>query len=155
MAFRVRYMHLPVDCHLLCLQLKRLLGNGYLSPVLLVKIICNFTIGFELSMVFLQLGIIHLPIDVIKYTDEEYDKYLTDPMWSKEETDQVFELCERTSTCYNVSQEMERKRALSMVLSQTRQQERRDEEVLIEAKRIAELRIPPKVAEVSQLAILL
>jgi hypothetical protein len=31
---------------------------------------------------------------------------------------------------YNVSQEMERKRALSMVLSQTRQQEKKDEEVL-------------------------
>ncbi|KAK7284551.1 hypothetical protein RJT34_19298 [Clitoria ternatea] len=139
-------------------------------------------------------------VDVIKYTDEEYDKYLTDPMWSKEETDQLFDLCERfdlrfvviadrfpssrtveelkdryysvsrailiarapssgdvaahplVKEPYNVSQEMERKRALSMVLSQTRQQERRDEEVLIEAKRIAELRIPPKVVEVSQLA---
>ncbi|KAK7337550.1 hypothetical protein VNO77_18131 [Canavalia gladiata] len=138
-------------------------------------------------------------VDVIKYTDEEYDKYLTDPTWTKEETDQLFDLCERfdlrfiiiadrfsssrtveelkdryysvsrailiarapssgdvathplVKEPYNVSQEMERKRALSMVLSQTRQQERRDEEVLIEAKRIAELRIPPKVAEESQL----
>ncbi|CAJ1874606.1 unnamed protein product [Sphenostylis stenocarpa] len=131
-------------------------------------------------------------VDVIKYTDEEYDKYLTNPMWTKEETDQLFDLCERfdlrfvviadrfpsprtveelkdryysvsrailvarapssgdvaahplVKEPYNVSQEMERKRALSMVLSQTRQQERRDEEVLVEAKRIAESRIPPK-----------
>lgn len=30
---------------------------------------------------------------------------------------------------YNISQEVERKRALSMVLSQTKQQERRDAEV--------------------------
>ncbi|KAL2331009.1 hypothetical protein Fmac_018590 [Flemingia macrophylla] len=43
---------------------------------------------------------------------------------------------------YNASQEMERKRALSIVLSQTRQQKRRDEEVLVEAKRIAESCIP-------------
>ncbi|XP_020234810.1 SWR1-complex protein 4 isoform X1 [Cajanus cajan] len=126
-------------------------------------------------------------------------RYLTDPMWTKEETDQLFDLCERfdlrfvviadrfpssrtveelkdryysvsrailiarapssgdvaahplVKEPYNVSQEMERKRALSMVLSQTRQQERRDEEVLVEAKRIAESRIPPKVAEESQL----
>ncbi|ESW35198.1 hypothetical protein PHAVU_001G214900 [Phaseolus vulgaris] len=139
-------------------------------------------------------------VDVIKYTDEEYDKFLTNPMWTKEETDQLFDLCERfdlrfvviadrfpssrtveelkdryysvsrailvarapssgdvaahplVKELYNVSQEMERKRALSMVLSQTRQQERRDEEVLVEAKRIAESRIPPKVAEESQLA---
>jgi len=73
---------------------------------------------------------------------------------------------------YNVSQEMERKRAQSLILSQTKQQERRDEEVftlspfnytfrenevniginywyymqvLAEAKRIAELRIMTKV----------
>ncbi|KAK7396399.1 hypothetical protein VNO78_17383 [Psophocarpus tetragonolobus] len=138
-------------------------------------------------------------IDVIKYTDEEYDKYLADPMWTKEETDQLFDLCERfdlrfiliadrfpssrtveelkdryysvsrailiarapssgdvathpiVKEPYNVSQEMERKRALSMVLSQTRQQERRDEEVLVQAKRIAEKRLPPKVAQESQL----
>ncbi|KAG4916704.1 hypothetical protein JHK87_054261 [Glycine soja] len=138
-------------------------------------------------------------VDVIKYTDEEYDKYLTDPMWTKEETDQLFDLCERfdlrfiviadrfpssrtveelkdryysvsrailiarapssgdvaahpiVKETYNFAQEMERKRALSMVLSQTRQQERRDEEVLVEAKKIAEKRLPPKVAEQSQL----
>ncbi|KAL1350883.1 hypothetical protein HN51_014863 [Arachis hypogaea] len=139
-------------------------------------------------------------VDVVKYTDEEYDKYLTDPMWTKEETNQLFDLCQRfdlrfiiiadrfpssrtveelkdryysvsrailiaraSSTGdvathplvkepYNVSQEIERKRALSMVLSQTRQQERRDEEVLVEAKRIAELRMPAKAVEESQLA---
>ncbi|KAG6586070.1 SWR1-complex protein 4, partial [Cucurbita argyrosperma subsp. sororia] len=41
---------------------------------------------------------------------------------------------------YNVSQEIERKRALSMVLSQTKQQERKDAEVLAEAKKITESR---------------
>ncbi|CAL0302374.1 unnamed protein product [Lupinus luteus] len=139
-------------------------------------------------------------VEIIKYTEEEYEKYLTDPMWTKEETDQLFDLCERFdlrfvviadrfpssrtveelkdryySVCrailiarapspgdvaahpvvkepYNVSQDIERKRALSMVLSQTRQQERRDEEVLIEAKRIAELRMPAKAVQESQLA---
>ncbi|RZR88799.1 hypothetical protein BHM03_00016423, partial [Ensete ventricosum] len=38
-------------------------------------------------------------VDVVKYTDEEYKKHLTDPvvlwMWSKEETDQLFDFCER------------------------------------------------------------
>ncbi|KAK2455839.1 SWR1-complex protein [Trifolium repens] len=123
-------------------------------------------------------------VDIIKYTDEEYEKYLTDPMWTKEETNELFDLCERfdlrfdryysvlraillaraassgdvatyplIKEQYNVSQEMERKRALSMVLSQTRQQEKRDEEVLIEAKRIAKLRMASKVTEQSQLVV--
>ncbi|XP_044493707.1 SWR1-complex protein 4-like [Mangifera indica] len=34
-------------------------------------------------------------VDVVKYTNEEYEKYLTDPTWTKEETDQLFDLCER------------------------------------------------------------
>uniref|UniRef100_A0A452ZPQ5 dAMP1 SANT/Myb-like domain-containing protein n=1 Tax=Aegilops tauschii subsp. strangulata TaxID=200361 RepID=A0A452ZPQ5_AEGTS len=34
-------------------------------------------------------------VDVLKYTDEEYEKYLTEPTWSREETDQLFELCQR------------------------------------------------------------
>ncbi|KAJ3684738.1 hypothetical protein LUZ61_013902 [Rhynchospora tenuis] len=34
-------------------------------------------------------------VDVLKYTDEEYEKHLTDNAWSKEETDQLFELCEK------------------------------------------------------------
>ncbi|KAF6139770.1 hypothetical protein GIB67_024047 [Kingdonia uniflora] len=143
-------------------------------------------------------------VDTVKYTDEEYEKHLTDPvgdfcqhhgnlsvaqMWTKEETDQLFELCERfdlrfviiadrfqtlrsieelknryytvsrailvgraassgdvsehplLKESYNIKQETERKRALSMVLSHTKQQERKDAEVLAEAKRIAELRI--------------
>ncbi|EOX95359.1 Myb-like transcription factor family protein isoform 3 [Theobroma cacao] len=134
-------------------------------------------------------------VDVIKYTDEEYEKYLTDPVWTKEETDQLFDLCERfdlrfiviadrfptfrtveelkdryysvsrailiarapspgevaghplVKEPYNVSQETERKRALSMVLSQTKQQERKDAEVLAEAKRIAESRMAAQGAE--------
>ncbi|GAV72631.1 LOW QUALITY PROTEIN: hypothetical protein CFOL_v3_16119, partial [Cephalotus follicularis] len=109
-------------------------------------------------------------VNVVKYTHEEYDKYLIDPMWSKEETDQLFNLCERfdlrsiviankfplswaveelkdryysvfqtiliarvpsyadvlghplVKDAYNISQEKERKRALCMVLSQTKQQ---------------------------------
>ncbi|XP_057449235.1 SWR1-complex protein 4-like [Lotus japonicus] len=34
-------------------------------------------------------------VDIIRYTDEEYDKHLTNPMWTKEETDELFDLCER------------------------------------------------------------
>ncbi|KAL6219621.1 hypothetical protein ACLB2K_007380 [Fragaria x ananassa] len=127
-------------------------------------------------------------VEVIKYTDEEYGKYLTDPMWTKEETDQLFDLCQQfdlrfiviadrfpssrtveelkdryysvsrhiliaraaspadvsghplVKEPYKVTQEKERKRALSMVLSQTKNQERKDAEVLAEAKRIAESR---------------
>ncbi|KAL7322300.1 swr complex subunit [Mucor circinelloides] len=32
-------------------------------------------------------------IDIIEYTDEDYEKYLTDTDWSKEETDYLFSLC--------------------------------------------------------------
>ncbi|KAI8376365.1 uncharacterized protein BYT42DRAFT_574336 [Radiomyces spectabilis] len=34
-------------------------------------------------------------IDVIEYSNEEYEKYLTDPEWTKEETDYLFDLCRR------------------------------------------------------------
>ncbi|KAD5316916.1 hypothetical protein E3N88_16862 [Mikania micrantha] len=121
-------------------------------------------------------------VDVIKYTDEEYEKHLTDPEWTKEETDQLFDLCERfdlrfvviadrfpssrsveelknryysvsraiiiarapspadvsghplVKEPYNISQEIDRKRALSMVLSQTKQQERKDTEAAQDAE---------------------
>ncbi|XP_039043635.1 SWR1-complex protein 4-like [Hibiscus syriacus] len=134
-------------------------------------------------------------VDVIRYTDEEYEKHLTDPKWTKEETDQLFDLCEQfdllfiiiadrfptTRTVeelkdryysvsrailvarapspgevtghplvkepYKVTQEIERKRALSMVLSQTKHQGRKDAEVLAEAKRIAESRMAAWAAE--------
>ncbi|KAI4349772.1 hypothetical protein L6164_010328 [Bauhinia variegata] len=140
-------------------------------------------------------------VDVIKYTDEEYEKYLKDPTWTKEETDLLFDLCERfdlrfvaiadrfpsswtveelkdryysasraillaraaspadvathplVKEPYNVSQEIERKRALSMYLSITKQQDRKDAEVLAEAKRISESRMPAKVAEEPELAV--
>ncbi|XP_062144639.1 SWR1-complex protein 4 isoform X1 [Alnus glutinosa] len=140
-------------------------------------------------------------VDVVKYTDEEYEKYLTDPMWSKEETDQLFDLCQRfdlrfiviadrfpssrtveelkdryysvsrailiarapspgdvsghplVKEPYHVSQEVERKRALCMVLSQTKHQERKDAEVLAEAKRIAESRMVARGAEESELPV--
>lgn len=32
-------------------------------------------------------------IDIIEYTDDDYEKYLTDTDWSKEETDYLFSLC--------------------------------------------------------------
>ncbi|XP_039027490.1 SWR1-complex protein 4-like isoform X2 [Hibiscus syriacus] len=140
-------------------------------------------------------------VDVIRYTDEEYEKHLTDPKWTKEETDQLFDLCERfdlrfiiiadrfptprtveelkdryysvsrtilvarapspgevaghplVKEPYNVTQEIERKRALSMVLSQTKHQERKDAEVLAEAKRIAESRMAARAAEEPDLPI--
>ncbi|KAF3656338.1 SWR1-complex protein 4 [Capsicum annuum] len=139
-------------------------------------------------------------VDVLEYTDEEYEKYLSNPSWTKEETDQLFDLCKRfdlrfviiadrfpsnrtveelkdryysvsraitiarapspadvtghplVKEPYNVSQEIERKRALSMVLSQTKLQERRDAEVLAEAKKISESR---KAAKVRILGLLL
>ncbi|PKU88006.1 SWR1-complex protein 4 [Dendrobium catenatum] len=134
-------------------------------------------------------------VDVVKYTDEEYEKYLTDSMWTKEETDHLFDMCERfdlrfiviadrfptsrtveelKSRYYSVSRalliarapsvadvaghplvkepydmayEMERKRALSAVLSRTKQQEIKDTEILSEAKRIMESRIASKGVE--------
>ncbi|PIN15555.1 DNA methyltransferase 1-associated protein-1 [Handroanthus impetiginosus] len=134
-------------------------------------------------------------VDVIKYTDEEYEKYLTDPAWTKEETDQLFDLCERfdlrfiviadrlpssktveelkdryysvsrtilsaraaspgevanhpiVKEPYNASQETERKRALSLLLSHTKQQERKDVEVLAQAKRITEARKTIKASQ--------
>lgn len=138
-------------------------------------------------------------VDVVKYTDEEYEKHLTDPKWTKEETDLLFDLCQRfdlrfvviadrfpsprtveelkdryysvsrailiarapfptdvaghplAKEPYNAQQETERKRALSMVLSQTKQQERKDAEVLAEAKRIQESRMFAKGAEEQEL----
>ncbi|KAI3693819.1 hypothetical protein L1987_76771 [Smallanthus sonchifolius] len=140
-------------------------------------------------------------VDVIKYTDEEYEKHLTDPSWTKEETDQLFDLCERfdlrfvviadrfpstrsveelknryysvsrailiarapspadvsghplVKEPYNISQEIDRKRALSMVLSQTKQQERKDAEILSEAKKIMESRMAAKAAQDAELAV--
>ncbi|XP_071718712.1 SWR1-complex protein 4-like [Rutidosis leptorrhynchoides] len=139
-------------------------------------------------------------VDVIKYTDEEYEKHLKDPAWTKEETDQLFDLCERfdlrfvviadrfpsprsveelknryysvskkiliarapspadvsghplVKEQYNISHEVERKRALSLVLSQTKQQERKDSEVLSEAKKITESRMAAKAARDAELA---
>ncbi|XP_040380448.1 SWR1-complex protein 4 [Oryza brachyantha] len=133
--------------------------------------------------------------DVLKYNDEEYEKYLIDPAWSREETDQLFELCERfdlrfiviadrfptdrsmedlksryysvtralliararsfdevagnplVKETFNAAHETERKRALSALLSQTKQQERKDAEILAEAKRIMESRAASKHTE--------
>ncbi|XP_062180278.1 SWR1-complex protein 4-like [Phragmites australis] len=134
-------------------------------------------------------------VDVLKYTDEEYEKYLIDPAWSREETDQLFELCERfdlrfiviadrfpaarsvedlksryyyvtrtlliararsvdevsgnplVKESYDAAHETERKRALSALLSQTKHQERKDAEILAEAKRIMESRAANKNAD--------
>lgn len=138
-------------------------------------------------------------IDVIKYTDEEYEKFLEDPAWTREETDQLFDSCARfdlrfvviadklpysrtveelknryysvsravliarasspadvsghplIKEPYNLAQETERKRALSMILSQSKHQERRDAEVYAEAKRIMEARMAAKAAQDSEL----
>lgn len=127
-------------------------------------------------------------IDIVRYTDEEYEKYISDPSWSRQETDQLFDLCEQfdlrfvviadrfhpprsveelksryysaakaivlaraaspedvadhalVKESYNTAHEIERKRALGAVLSQSRQQEREDAEVLAEAKRISDSR---------------
>ncbi|EMS53178.1 DNA methyltransferase 1-associated protein 1 [Triticum urartu] len=132
-------------------------------------------------------------VDVLKYTDEEYEKYLTEPTWSREETDQLFELCQRfdlrfiviadrfptarsvedlksryysvtralliararsfdevagnplVKETFNAAHETERKRALSALFSQTKQQERKDAEVLAEAKHIMESRAANKL----------
>ncbi|XP_068340949.1 SWR1-complex protein 4-like isoform X1 [Pyrus communis] len=141
-------------------------------------------------------------VDVVKYTDEEYEKHLTDDMWTKEETDQLFELCQQfdlrfiviadrfsssrtveelkeryykvsrsiliaraaafpgnvsehpiVKEPYKFTQERDRKRALSMVLSQTKHQERKDYEVLAEAKRIAESHMAARNAKESELLV--
>ncbi|CAA0831998.1 SWR1-complex protein 4 [Striga hermonthica] len=141
-------------------------------------------------------------VDVIRYTDEEYEKHLTNPAWTKEETDQLFDLCERfdlrfivvadrfpssktieelkdryysvskalsiarapssvdvagaplVKEPYNASQESERKRALNLLLSHTKQQERKDVEVLAHAKRITEARKTLKAPVEPELPIL-
>ncbi|XP_047312282.1 SWR1-complex protein 4 [Impatiens glandulifera] len=140
-------------------------------------------------------------VDIIKYTEEEYEKHLNDPTWTKEETDELFDLCERfdlrfvvvadrfpssrtveelkdryysvsramlnarapspgevavnplVKDPYNVVQETERKRALSMVLSHTKQQDRKDTEVLAQAKRITESRKTVKGVVATELSI--
>ncbi|XP_009118835.1 SWR1-complex protein 4 isoform X1 [Brassica rapa] len=133
-------------------------------------------------------------VDISKYTDDEYENHLTDPVWTKEETDQLFELCERfdlrftliadrfplsrtleelkdryytvtrallraraqspadlanhplMKEPYDMTRDRERKRALSMVLSQSRHQEKKDAEILAEAKRITEMRLAARRA---------
>lgn len=140
-------------------------------------------------------------VDIVKYTDEEYEKHLTDPMWTKEETDRLFDLCERfdlrfiviadrfpssrsveelksryytvtralvvarapssgdvsghplVKESYNVTQEIERKRALATIFSQTKKHERKEAEILAEAKRIAESRMLYKGAEEAELLV--
>ncbi|KAJ6814674.1 putative SWR1-complex protein 4 [Iris pallida] len=140
-------------------------------------------------------------VDVPKYTDEEYEKHMTDPTWTKEETDQLFDLCERfdlrfiviadrfpsfrsmeelksryyavsralllarapsysdvsghplVKESYNLGHEIERKRALSALFSHSKQQERRDAEILAESKRIMESRMASKSIEDVELPI--
>jgi DNA methyltransferase 1-associated protein 1 len=48
---------------------------------------------------------------------------------------------------YDAAHETERKRALSALLSQTKQQEKKDAETLAEAKRIMESRAASKVSD--------
>jgi DNA methyltransferase 1-associated protein 1 len=44
-------------------------------------------------------------IDVIEYTDDDYEKYLTDTDWSKEETDYLFDLCRQYDLRFPVIQD--------------------------------------------------
>ncbi|KAF0451022.1 SWR1-complex protein 4 [Gigaspora margarita] len=41
-------------------------------------------------------------IDILKYDDEEYEKYLTDKDWTKEETDYLFKLCDNYDLRFTV-----------------------------------------------------
>lgn len=34
-------------------------------------------------------------IEILKYTDTEYEKYLVSGTWTREETDRLFDMCER------------------------------------------------------------
>ncbi|KAG6545917.1 hypothetical protein Mapa_012573 [Marchantia paleacea] len=134
-------------------------------------------------------------VDIVRYTDEEYDKYLEHENWTREETDQLFDLCEQldlrfiviadrfphsrtpeelkdryytsakkilesratapeevadhslVKNAYNFEYEVERKKSLGMLFSQTRRQERKDHEILDEAQRIREERFKQRKAE--------
>ncbi|KAI7982529.1 SWR1-complex protein 4 [Camellia lanceoleosa] len=127
----------------------------------------------------------HAEIDFVFVQDKKVKE-----MWTKEETDQLFDLCERFDLRFVViadrfpsSQTVEQlkdryysasrailisrasspvhlvsghpivKRSLSMVLSQTKQQERKDAEVLAEAKKISESRMAARGAEESELPV--
>ncbi|KAI9008856.1 hypothetical protein CLU79DRAFT_711376 [Phycomyces nitens] len=41
----------------------------------------------------MSLFVFNKVIDVVEFTDEEYDRYLTDPEWTKQETEYLFSLC--------------------------------------------------------------
>ncbi|KAH9563747.1 hypothetical protein CY35_05G142500 [Sphagnum magellanicum] len=142
-------------------------------------------------------------VEVVRYTDEEYSEHLVDPGWSREETDNLFDLCEqfdlrfiiiadrftpprtveelkgryysaaraivlaraavtdevadhtlvKVLDTYNTAYEVDRKRALGIILSQSRQQDHEDAKVLEEAKRITEARLDTKIGEEAELPI--
>ncbi|CAK9273972.1 unnamed protein product [Sphagnum jensenii] len=140
-------------------------------------------------------------VEVVRYTDEEYNEHLVDPGWSREETDNLFDLCEQfdlrfiiiadrftpprtveelkgryysaaraivlaraavtdevadhtlVKDTYNTAYEVDRKRALGIILSQSRQQDHEDAKVLEEAKRITEARLDTKIGEEAELPI--
>ncbi|KAI7748439.1 hypothetical protein M8C21_007597 [Ambrosia artemisiifolia] len=92
-------------------------------------------------------------VDVIKYTDEEYEKHLTDPVISR-----AILIARAPSPAdvsshplvkepYNITQEIERKRALSMVLSQTKHQERKDADAAQDAELAITLNASPEHME--------
>ncbi|OEL33086.1 SWR1-complex protein 4 [Dichanthelium oligosanthes] len=89
-------------------------------------------------------------VDVLKYTDEEYEKYLIDPVVSRSLLIHRARSFDDVSgnplvkDSYDAAHDTERKRALSALLSQTKQQERKDAETLAEAKRIMESRAASK-----------
>nr|CAB3464591.1 unnamed protein product [Digitaria exilis] len=92
-------------------------------------------------------------VEVLKYTDEEYEKYLIDPVASRSLLIHRAKSFDDVSTnplvkdSYDVVHETERKRALLALLSQSKQQERKDAETLSEAKRIMEARAASKTVD--------
>jgi hypothetical protein len=58
---------------------------------------------------------------------------------------QVKYICVLWQDTYNTAYEVDRKRALGIILSQSRQQDHEDAKVLEEAKRITEARLDTKV----------
>nr|XP_012569912.1 SWR1-complex protein 4 [Cicer arietinum] len=109
-------------------------------------------------------------VDTTRYTDEEYEKYLANPKWTKEETDQLFDLCERFNLRFiviadrfpssrTVEELKDRYYSVSQAILIARNPSSGDVavhplvKVLAEAKRIVESRIMTKVARESELVV--
>lgn len=54
------------------------------------------TVGTQCTNIFyLLFFIIKQKIEILKYTDSEYKEHLVSETWSREETDRLFDWCER------------------------------------------------------------